>query len=182
MRENECCQLLADDVAIRDGVDVFLLNTENPHADKSFKTEQSKRYVPIHPELIRLGILNVAAYQKSRGEERLFPDLKKGASPGAHHSTVFGKWFNGRFLPSLGIKRPGLVFHSFRHTFRDAMRNNYVLKEHADALGGWKRRNELSQGDNYGEGYAPSVLLREISKVTYPGLMLPAPLPDTQNA
>ena len=47
--------------------------------DKRLKTKQSKRDVPIHPELIRLGFLDfVAARRKDDGSPRLFPELSGG--------------------------------------------------------------------------------------------------------
>ncbi len=47
------------------------------------------------------------------------------------------------------------VIHSFRHSFRDRLRNAGVQSDMIDQLGGWSRQ---SVGQRYGEGY-------ELSKV-----------------
>jgi integrase len=47
------------------------------------------------------------------------------------------------------------VIHSFRHSFRDRLRNAGVQSEMIDQLGGWSRQ---SVGQGYGRGYSISVL------------------------
>lgn len=65
-------------------------------------------------------------------------------------------------LVDSALKHSGLVFHSFRHTFRDATRNNDLNKEATAAIGGWTYSNDVM--DKYGDGYKIQKLYEEIKK------------------
>jgi integrase len=109
--------------------------TEDAGHNKRLKTNSSRRTVPIHPELIRLGFL---AYLKKRIDTdgkavALFPLLTPGPSGGV--AEGWSKWF-GRYIRTIGIKDSGRVFHSFRHTFKDALRASGVGEDVNDALTG----------------------------------------------
>ena len=45
---------------------------------------------------------------------------------------------------------PDAVIHSFRHSFRDRLRNAEVQSEMIDQLGGWSNQ---SVGQGYGDGF-----------------------------
>lgn len=76
------------------------------------KTDCSPRHVPIHPELIELGLLDYVEHRRRSGCSRLF-DCPISETNGA--GAVPSKWF-GAFLDSVNIKSKTKVFHSFRHT------------------------------------------------------------------
>jgi integrase len=82
---------------------------------------------------------------------------------------TFQKWW-ARFTKQAGAARPRTSFHSFRHAFRDALREADISTERARALGGWSRGDGADAG--YGDGLRPGTLALEIAKVTYPGLDL----------
>jgi integrase len=168
MRLNECCQLLVDDVRYVDNVPVVIISEDSEDGvdDKRVKTEAGERYVPVHPELERIGFIKHWQQQKRRGERRLFPDLP--ASKNGYYSDPFQKWF-GRFLANAGAKKPRTSFHSFRHTYRDALREADISAERVKALGGWA--NTETQED-YGKGLRPATLYHEIKKVKFQGLSL----------
>ncbi len=110
-RLNEVCQLDIADIQ-QDGDTRFLNITDEGDENKSVKSTAGKRKVPLHPELIRLGFLD---FVESRQQgTRLFPDYSYSANGG--YGRNLGRWCNESFLPKLGIKQPGLVFHSLRHT------------------------------------------------------------------
>ena len=46
---------------------------------------------------------------------------------------------------------PNAVIHSFRHSFRDRLRNAGVESEMIDQLGRWSRK---TAGQGYGDGFA----------------------------
>lgn len=110
-RLNEICQLEIADIK-QDG-DIWYLNiTDEGDNKKRVKARASRRKVPLHPELIRLGLLD---FVNSRGKgTRLFPDYSYSANGG--YGRSLGRWYNETFLPKLGMKEPGLVFHCLRHT------------------------------------------------------------------
>jgi integrase len=91
MRLNECCQLLVDDIAVRDGTDVIIVCASEDD-EKQVKTEAGVRVVPIHPELRRLGFLAHVAAMRAAGERRLFPELRRGVQ--GNFSDPFQKWFS----------------------------------------------------------------------------------------
>ena len=70
-----------------------------------------------------------------RGTARkLFPELSVDGF--GYFSGKFSKWFS-RFLEHSGAAEDRTCFHSFRHSFRDALREGQVDREVALALGGW---------------------------------------------
>jgi integrase len=153
-------------MSVRDGVDVILIR-EDEDGDKRLKTHASERFVPIHGELTKIGFLTYIAKMKRAGEVRLFPDLPKGKR--GYYSDPFQKWFS-RFLVSIGAKTPKTSFHSFRHCFRDVLRDADISTERVRALGGWTSKGGAEE--IYGAGHRASTLANEIEKVRYPGLDL----------
>lgn len=167
MRLGEIVSLGVDDVQVKDGVDCFILRKTQ---ERGLKTAGSERIVPVHPELIRLGLLQHVATMREMGEKRLFPDL-----PGDNQdelSDLFQKRFAYLQKSKLGINEPGVSFHSFRHGFRDALREAGVPIDATRALGGWARSGGVEE--RYGQGTRPATLARWLAKVQYPGLVLPA--------
>lgn len=166
MRMNEICQLLLGDVAQRDGIDVIIVAADDAGV-KRVKTAAGERFVPIHPELKQCGLLQYRDAAIARGETRLFPELTAAKSSG-YLSDNFSKWF-ANFLRSCGAAQPRTSFHSFRHNYRDALREADISAERVRALGGWSSgRTE----DDYGSGLRASTLDREIEKVRYENLDL----------
>jgi hypothetical protein len=113
---------------------------------------------------VRLGFIDFVG--KASTGPRLFPHWKRGED--GYYSSVFSKWF-GRFLTSVDLKDPRLVFHSFRHGFKDALRRAMVEERIQDAIMGHEPEHVSS---DYGLGYAPTELSKAIKAVTYPGLDL----------
>lgn len=73
-RINELCQLYLDDIKHDDaGFYFFEINSER--ADQSLKTINSRRKIPLHPTLIKLGLIHYCEALKKAGHERLFPEL-----------------------------------------------------------------------------------------------------------
>jgi len=65
----------------------------------------------LHSELIKLGFLDFVESRK--GGKRLFPDYSKTIGG---YGRSLGRWYNEQFLVRLGLKKPGVVYHSLRHT------------------------------------------------------------------
>lgn len=167
MRLNEICQLTVDDIVEEDGVPVILIREDDDEETKRVKTEAGVRFVPIHPELQRIGLLAFVEGRRADGPKvPLFPELPSGTT--GYRSDPFSKFY-GRFLDKLAITDRKKVFHSFRHTYRDALREADISAQKVQALGGWSpSRTE----DNYGRGLRASTLARDIQAVRYEGLDL----------
>jgi integrase len=103
----------------------YNLNVSEEELDeinKNAKNSQSVRLVPVHGELIKLGFLDYVEKRKSECKshtEQLFPDWY--ADKYGRHSSLMSEKFS-YLLDKLGINTKSISFHSFRHTFKDAMR------------------------------------------------------------
>lgn len=92
------------------------ISITNCGENQRLKTNSSKRYIPIHPELIRLGFIEYAESIEKNGHEFLWPNLKQRKNkPGGY----FSNWF-GKYRTRIGLKN-GVDFHCFRHTFRSRL-------------------------------------------------------------
>ena len=122
-RLGELAQLDLKDFVNIDGIDCIDINdiVDNDDSEitaslkKSIKTANAKRLVPLHPELIRLGILRYVNKLRQEGETHLFPELNRTRRDGPGHAA--SNWFQ-RFRAKAGLtKKQETVFHSFRHLF-----------------------------------------------------------------
>ncbi|MBA9065640.1 integrase [Methylobacterium fujisawaense] len=170
MRQGEIAQLRTEDVRPFQGVLCLFIAADGDDVDeadrKRVKTEAGERYVPVHPMLKEVGFLQHVERMHKAGSKRLFPDIVRGADG---YFSPFSKWFS-RFLAEAGVKRDRNAFHSFRHTFRDAMREASVPPDVVTALGGWVRGG---MEEHYGSGrITASVLQEHIQRIRYDGLDL----------
>ena len=169
---NEICQLDTDDVKQVSGVWCFIVTESNDQnaGSKRLKTLASERLIPIHKQLLELGFLNFINGKVERCERKLFSELK--ICPNGYYSTNFSKWF-GRFLAKAGAAAPRTCFHSFRHSFRDAIRRSRISQDLGLALGGWTSGNQKSEvHDAYGNGFPILDLKQAIDSISYPNLTL----------
>jgi integrase len=162
-RLEELGQCRVADVKVENGIP--FLDLRVIEQGKALKRDSSRRMVPVHPELIRCGFLQYVQQQRKAGGERLFPDLKSERSK---LTAAWSQWW-GRYARKHGITDKRKVFHSFRHTFKDACRAAGIEEAIYDALQGHKGG---SVGRSYGLGYPVSVLAKAVEKVQYPGLDL----------
>lgn len=161
MRLGEIAMLTADDVKTVDGATCFVLAETD---ERRLKTPGATRTVPIHPELVRLGLLAHVEGVSKAGGGRLFADLARDDQ--RQTVDVFQKRFS-YFLSKLdGFG--GVSFHSFRHNFRDALREAGSPIDVTRALGGWARSGGLEE--RYGQGTRASTLAKWMANVRYDGL------------
>lgn len=149
-RLNELSQLYLNDVKTIEGfacLDFNLMggdkiDIDEPDAepvkaaDKSLKTINAVRIVPIHQKLLDLGFLQYVDALRASGQMRLFPELLFDATKG--YGRAAGKWFNERYLGiELKIERNGRkTFHSMRHNFATALgAANVELNVKTDFMG-----------------------------------------------
>jgi integrase len=78
LRIEEAAQLHLDDIACRDGIWILKINS---NGEKSLKNDNAAREIPIHPELIRLGLLRYRDRLCDEGYLRLFPELTYDLNP-----------------------------------------------------------------------------------------------------
>jgi len=118
MRLNEIAKLRPADFQVEHGIALINL-TILP--GRTFKTPQSARRVPLHRDLIDLGLPEFAAAVARTNHKSLLPSVvysEVSYQCGANIS----KWFL-RFRRAAGVSDPNTPFHSFRNTFITAMRS-----------------------------------------------------------
>ena len=163
-RLEEMGQALASDVITVGSV--LCLDINDQGEGKSVKTVSSRRTVPLHPELLRLGFKRYVATLDKGG--RLFPDLEQDQFDNwtGNWSKWWGRWGRQR----LGIKDRRRVFHSFRHSFKAACRRAGIQEETHDLLTG---HGGEGVGRSYGrEEYSAELvktLAKAVRKIEYKG-------------
>ncbi len=167
MRPNEICQLYVDDLQVSEGGTYFFDIVKN-QSDKKLKSPTSRRAFPVHPELVKIGLLEYVAKMKAGGEERLFPELKKDKY--GYYSVRLSDWFSESFLKTVTNKDKRQSLYSFRHNFRDALRHADAPDWVLQALGAWNQGKKVS--DDYGKKDWPDLLSKWVRKIDYPGLDL----------
>ncbi len=174
-RLNEICQLNLDDIITENGINYFNITVENDNADKkkTLKNKYSKRKVPIHPVLIKIGFLDF--YEKVRNSRncvnRWFKknnrkiEIKKNKKivriiDAYNKNNLFftlsyttqnkhgGKISNSfsKIKKKLFPGREDLRFHSFRHSFSTNLVNCDVSNNIIDDLTGHIKEG---QGERY---------------------------------
>ncbi len=165
MRLNEICQLALNDIEVVN--DVVCIRIRADGEGQKAKTRAARRIIPVHSELKRMGFLSYVETLRERGEKRVFPELTQDKR--GYYSGSFDKWF-ARFLIKSGAKTDSTSFHSFRHTWRDALRRGKVDRSYALLLGGWSGGNP--DDERYGSDELVPLLAEEMAKVRYDGLDL----------
>ena len=128
---------------------------------KRVKTASSKRDIPVHPILIEARFLDLVAKRRAEGAEWLFPELE--ANKYGSRTQRLSRVIND-FLDEIGLSDPELVFHSFRHTGKRAIRGK-APGEIVDLLFG---HADGSVSSKYGRGADMRTLHDAIGKVGYP--------------
>lgn len=164
-RVAEVAQLFLRDFVFEDGHPCIRIL---PDSDgQSVKNEASKRLVPMHPDLIRLGLLERVERLREEGADRLFPDMRIDSKAGAGNSI--SKAFS-YYLAQLSIKprrKNGTVgFHSLRKNVIQALQGSKLLEERRRALVGHESGDG---GDVHAEVYMRAWTAEELSEL-FPGL------------
>lgn len=113
------------DITTEDGIHIIKI-TDDEEGQK-VKTNASRRSIPIHSELIRLGLLDYAEdIRKENPTGSLWPLLnQKTISP----------WFS-KYRKGVGLDAKWLDFHSLRHTVRTRLAKAQVQEKLMDAITG----------------------------------------------
>jgi len=117
-RINELCQIYVDDIWEAEGI--WCLQITDSRPDQSLKTDSGKRVVPLHQDLIELGILEFIQRQRLLGHTRLFSEL---AFNGQKYSHEASKWFGRVKSKAISEESNKKAFHSLRHSFTDNLVN-----------------------------------------------------------
>ncbi|HQU70356.1 MAG TPA: tyrosine-type recombinase/integrase [Albidovulum sp.] len=137
-----------------------VLETEMPHIvvqrheGRRLKTAASERVIPLVGEA--LWAAGRAMTQAS--SSYLLPVFaKSGKLNAASASAALNKWLREQNL----FEGKGKVIHSFRHSFRDRMRDVGTPPDVIDRIGGW---SASGVGEGYGKGHSLSVMASWMAK------------------
>jgi integrase len=165
MRLEEICALLVDDIREEEGVFVFDVR---PGDGKLLKTAASVRRVPVHQDLIAIGLLDwVDDERRQRGKgKRLFAELKPGGRDGRYGYSVTRDF--GRYRSKVGIV--DLDFHGFRHAAITGMQRAFVPEPLLKDIVGHEDTN--GETGRYSKGFTIAQLAEHMNKLVYPALDL----------
>jgi len=162
-RLNELCQLRLKDIQTVDGIYSFVFQEDQEDPTISLKNAASHRTVPLHPFVSNdLNFKGYVDQLKKKGETRLFPSLPYQNYNYGHKAS---KWFK-EFRVKCGIVSSQLVFHSFRHTLSDNLKQQLITESLIDELTGHALQGETM--GRYGKRYKVDVLYKEaVLKLDY---------------
>ncbi len=134
-----------------------------PYAGRRLKNKASTRCVPIHPDLIRMGFLELASARRDRGTARLLDSAGTIEKGGGHVSDALKA-----HAEALGARQADdrKVFHSFRHTFKTAALG-CMLVDHADGLVGHKGTSDAPSTYRHGEKIPQHDRAASLARVTF---------------
>jgi len=128
-----------------------------PGEDKTVKTASSRRKVPLHPDLLALGLLEYKDSLPANG--RLFPKLHKHSAHG--YGYAFGKLWGKYLREVVGLESQASPSHGFRHAFKTLCREVDIPDTVSDWITGHSPPNV---GASYGSNPL-SRMARELEKL-----------------
>ena len=152
-RLGELAPLTVGDVVTDEATGIaFIKIIEDEARGRRLKTVSSRRVVPVHKELAKIGFLKFVEQRRALAGDHsaFFPLLTQGPKGG--YGEVWSKWF-GRHIRAIGVSDKASVFHSFRHGFKDALRAAGVSEDLNDALTG-------HSGGGVGRRYGAKEMMR----------------------
>ncbi|MEM7625860.1 MAG: site-specific integrase [Planctomycetota bacterium] len=163
-RLEELAQLTVDD--IRQEAGRFYLDINDQGENKYLKTPGSKRRIPMHREVLDLGFMEYVSSTQQQGHEDLFPYVQSATGK---RTAAFSKWVNSYLRKQCGISDPRKVFHSFRHTFKDACREAGIPQDVHNALTG---HTTGGVDEGYGLGFSIRVLDEAVQSIRWDALTI----------
>lgn len=169
MRLGEIAGLRLRDLCQDEDTEGWLFDV-NPRGGRSVKTASSIRKVPVHPELLTIGLLSYRQSLVDRGtkpEGSLWPTLR--SAEGRSLSAPWSKWFSRLLRKKVGITDRRKVFHSFRHTFKRMARDAGIPKEQHNAMTGHEGEGDVGEG--YGRGVSLQPLIDAMATIKAPAVV-----------
>lgn len=158
MRREEICQLRRSDVFQESDIWCFRINEGE---EQSLKTNSSRRVVPIHSKIIKMGFIefcNDRATGKDGGNLWGFVRWRET------WGKSWGGWFNRWYSANIQMER-GKCFHSFRHTIADELKQSGEHRELVAELLGHSV-TDMTFG-RYGKKYSVQNLKLMIENINY---------------
>ncbi|MBK4717473.1 site-specific integrase [Azospirillum sp. YIM DDC1] len=157
------CLRVTPDAADEDG------EKDRSDVKKRVKTVAGERTLPIHPELLRLGFLDLVEAQRSRGASRILGDWRPGCD--GTYSMTSSKVFNrvGGYLDRIGIKSQRHALYSLRHNYKNTLRRSGVFPDQQNLLMG---HEDASVAAIYGSRELSAGLIQAVIDLDLDGITL----------
>ncbi|MDG1340978.1 MAG: tyrosine-type recombinase/integrase [Paracoccaceae bacterium] len=117
MRSQEILQLKPNNVRLDAGIYYFDIERGT---GQSAKSNNARRLIPLHSQLIDLGFLELIAWTKRNKKRRIFSDVEPSSCSKQSLSGPFGKRFYN-YRKAQGIYEERRDFHALRTTFNSKM-------------------------------------------------------------
>ncbi|WP_176251339.1 site-specific integrase [Sulfitobacter sp. HGT1] len=180
-RPNEICQLFSSDIKQTPAGTWYLdLLATDEQEGQSIKTVSSRRRIPLHSELIKMGFLAfVTARKKKHGMKhaQLFPEITPDKY--GNKAAYAARRFRDYFIPAEIALGERQTFYSLRHNVRDALRKAKAPADTLLAIAGWSPSGKATS-DDYGDPGNPDLHHEWVEKISYPGLDLGFLYVDTE--
>jgi integrase len=156
MRLGEISQLACTDIFMEEGQWAISINDEDY---KRVKSSASRRTIPMHPELVAIGLPQFAQDVKALGlGPQLFPVIRPN-SLGEMGNAASKKW--DRYLVAAGLTDDALTFHSFRRTANTLLKRKKVPFDVRCQMVG----HDL---DHVNELYATDFTVADLASIVFP--------------
>ena len=109
----------------------------NDRGDKKLKSKNGQRIIPLHPVLLRAGIV---AFAQSRSGLKLFHDIIPYKGKYGHQVSKD----LAKYRKSLGINGEGQTFDGIRHSVISKLWAKGIPEAHTAAIAGHQRGNSES--------------------------------------
>lgn len=149
MRLAEACGLAVEDLRVSAEKSYVVVRS---HQWRRLKTKGSERIIPLVGASLWAATQIVSHSQSNFAFPRY---CSKNFCKSDYASSALNKWLR-RYVPK------GCVIHSFRHSFRDRLRNVGCPSEVIDQLGGWATPGI---GQRYGVGYPLETMSKFMSLI-----------------
>lgn len=117
LRSEEILQLKPKNVRVDEGIYYFDIERGT---GQSAKSNNARRLIPLHSQLIELGFLELVAWAKRNKKRRIFFDVERSKCSKESLSGPFGKRFYN-YRKAQGIYEERRDFHALRTTFNSKM-------------------------------------------------------------
>ncbi len=171
-RIGEAAQLRIDSFKIID--DVWCMEFD---ATMRLKTPNAQRLVPLHDELLRLGLLcfveqKKAKHRHSNADTRLFTELRQDS---ARAGGAISNFWNHTHHKHAAVTRTEVSFHSLRHGFETRLRIAGVPETIAAELVGHERGSGIGYC-RYAKPGQIQPLVEAIKAIDYGSLLAEVPV------
>lgn len=164
-RVGEVAQIFLKDFVEDDGTPCVRMTTESD--GQTLKTDDSWRMVPLHPDLIQLGLLKRVERLRERGYDRFFPDMRIDSNAGTGNAISKGFRYYLRTQLGLNPQRANgtISFHSLRKNVIQELQGSKLSAERRRAFVG----HEAGEADVHEVIYMRPWRAEELAEL-FPGL------------